>query len=277
LALDIADGGRRDISVYDLKSNTLRRLTSTGVTNGYPVWTPDGQRIVYSSQEKNGANNLYTLWWIRADGAGSPQRLAESKTLQYTPSWHPNGKIMAFRQDNADTGWDIMTLSIEGDEKSGWKSGEPKPFVNSASDERTPAFSPDGRWLAYVSNETGRYEVWVRPFPGPGGKWQISTDGGYFPKWSPDNKLFYGADDNKIMVATYSTSGDVFQAGKPQLWSAGQFTDRGDGSYSFDLQPGSKRFAVVKAPGRELTRLNNVVFIFNFFDELRRIAPISKK
>ena len=146
LALEIFDGKRSDIWVYEWERDTLTRLTFAGETNVYPVWTPDGQRIVYSSQEKGGA---YNLWWIRADGAGDAQRLAESKNPQYARSWRPDGKVLAFRQQNPGTNLDIMTLPIEGDEKSGWKPGEPKPFVNSAFTELEPAFSPDGRWLAY--------------------------------------------------------------------------------------------------------------------------------
>jgi Tol biopolymer transport system component len=171
-----------------------------------------------------------------------------------------------------------MTLSIEGDEKSGWKPGEPKPLVNSTFIEWEPAFSPDGRWLAYESNESGSYEVYVRPFPGPGGKWQVSTGGGRYPEWSRNGKeLFYRTEDSKIMAVTYTASGDSFHADKPQLWSPGQFTDRGLGKYNFDLHPDGKRFAVLKSPGTEQTAaVNKVSFIFNFFDELRRKFPLGK-
>ena len=275
LALDILDGARRDIWVYEWERDNIKRLTFAGESNGYPVWTPDGERIVYSSQEKDGAHNLYTLWLIRADGAGNAQRLAESRSLQYAPSWRPDGKVLAFRQSNADTGWDIMTLTIEGDEKSGRKPGEPKPFINSASDERNPTFSPDGRWLAYVSNELGSYDVYVRPFPGPGGQWQISTGGGDYPKWSPNGKeLFYQTADGKmIMVATYTVSRDTFRFDKPQLWSPVQFDDRSI-AYSFDIHPDGKRFAVLKATGKgQPPEWNKVSFIFNFFDELRAKLP----
>jgi dipeptidyl aminopeptidase/acylaminoacyl peptidase len=275
LALEIFDGQRRDIWVYEWERDTLTRLTFVGEANGYPVWTPDGQRIVYSSQEKGGA---YNLWWIRADGAGNAQRLAEHKDPQYATSWEPDGKVLAFHQFNPGTGWDIMTLSIEGNEKAGWKPGEPKPFVNSAFDERFPAFSPDGRWLAYQSSESGHFEAYVRPFPGPGGKWQVSTGGGYLPKWSRNGReLFYRTPDNKIMVVTYSISGDSLHADKPQLWSPGQFTDRGV-NYNCDLHPDGKRFAVLKAPGTEQNAaVNKVSFIFNFFDELRRKLPPGTK
>ena len=275
LALDINDGKRRDIWLYEWERDTLTRLTFGGEANRSPVWTPDGQRIVYSSLEKGGSPNL---WWIRADGAGDAQRLTESKNPQFTGSWRPDGKVLAFWQLNPGTNYDIMTLPIEGDEKSGWKPGEPKPFVNSAFIEAVPAFSPDGRWLAYASNESGSFEVYVRPFPGPGGKWQISTGGGLYPNWSRNGKeLFYRTEDSKIMAVTYAASGDSFHADKPQLWSPGQFTEGGAGNYNFDLHPDGKRFAVLKAPGTEqAAAVNKVGFIFNFFDELRRKVPPGK-
>ena len=269
LALDIGDAKRRDIWVYEWERDALTRMTFAGEANAYPVWTPDGQRIVYSSREKSGT---YNLWWIRADGAGAAQRLTEDKNPQYALSWRPDGKFLAFHEINLSTGVDVMTMPIEGDEKSGWKPGEPKPFVNSAFTEAEPAFSPDGRWLAYASNESGSYEVYVRPFPGPGGKWQVSTGAGTYPKWSRNGKeLFYRTVDSKIMVVTYTDSDDSFHADKPQLWSPGQFTERGIGTYNFDLHPDGKRFAVLKAPGTEqTTAVNKVSFIFNFFDEIRR-------
>jgi eukaryotic-like serine/threonine-protein kinase len=274
LAVEIFEASRTDISVYEWGRDTLTRLTFTGEANKSPVWTPDGQRITYVSQEKGGALNLY---WKRADGAGDAQRLSESKNDQYPGSWRPDGKVLAFVQFNPDTRWDILTLPMEGDEKSGWKPEEPKPFLNSPYDEVGPAFSPDGRWLAYASNESGNYEVYVRPFPGPGGKWLISTGGGGFPKWSHNGKeLFYRTQDSKLMVVAYTTSGDSFVAGKPQVWSPGQFLELGS-FYSFDLHPDGKRFAVLKAPGAgERTPLNKVIFIFNFFDELRRKVPTGK-
>jgi serine/threonine protein kinase/Tol biopolymer transport system component len=272
LALDIVDGKRRDIWLYEWERDTLTRLTFAGEANSFPVWTPDGQRITYSSVDKDAVNNL---WWIRADGAGDTQRLTESKSPQFAHSWNPDGKVLAFNQITATS--DIMNLPIEGNEKSGWKPGQPKPFLNSPFLEQSPAFSPDGRWLAYHSTESGSYEVYVRPFPGPGGKWQISTGGGVTPKWSRNGKeLFYRTLDSKIMVVTYTASGDSFHADKPQLWSPGQFTDRG-ATYNFDLHPDGKRFAVLKTPGTEQAAgVHEVSFVLNFFDELRRKVPTAK-
>jgi Tol biopolymer transport system component len=275
LALQINDGKRTDIWVYEWERDALTRLTFGGEANSFPVWTPDGQRITYSSVDKGGT---YNLWWIRADGAGDAQRLTESKSAQYARSWRFDGKVLAFNQANPT--YDIMTLSVEGNEKSGWKPVEPKPFLSSPFIEQSPAFSPDGRWIAYHSTESGIFEVYVRPFPGPGGKWQISTGGGFIPKWSGNGKeLFYRTvADSKIMVVTYTASGGSFHADKPQLWSPGQFTDRGLGTYNFDLHPDGKRFAVLKAPGTGQTAaVDKVSFIFNFFDEIsRRTATQSK-
>ena len=272
LALEINDGKRNDIWVYEWERDTLTRLTFASESNIFPVWTPDGRRITYASQEKGGN---YNVWWIRSDGAGNAERLTESKNAQYPRSWRSDGKVLAFTQVNPGTGYDIMTLPIEGDEKSGWKAGEAKPFLNSAFLEQSPAFSPDGRWLAYMSNESGSNEVYVQPFPGPGGKWQISTGGGVLPRWSRNGKeLFYRTLDNRIMVANYYASGDSFHAEKPQLWSPSRFTGVAAGNYSFDVHPDGKRFAVVKDPNTlQPVAVNKVNFIFNFFDEVRGKFP----
>jgi len=275
LAMDITSESGTNIWVYEWERDTLTRLTFAGNVSRYPVWTPDGQRIVYSS---SGKWSVLNLWWIRADGGGDAQRLTESNETQEPRSWSPDGKILAFFQNNPGTSWDIMTLPIEGSEKTGWKPGQPKPFVNTPSTELLPAFSPDGRWIAYTSNESGSREVYVRPFPGPGGKWQISTGGGTLPEWHRNGKeLFFHTPDTKIMVVSYTSSGDSFHADKPRLWSPGQFTDRG-GSFSMSLYPDGKRFAVLKAPANEAapSPINKVNFIFNFFDELRRKVSAGK-
>jgi dipeptidyl aminopeptidase/acylaminoacyl peptidase len=273
LALDIFDGKRDDIWVYELERETLTRLTFGGDGNLSPIWTPDGQRITYLSAEKGG----YDLYWKRADGAGDVLRLTETKNRKFPISWRADGKVLAFAQFNPGTASDILTLTVEGNEKSGWKPGEPKPFLNSPFVETGSVFSPDGRWLAYVSNESGNLELYVQPFPGPGGKWQISAGGGGYPVWSRNGKeLFYRTPDNKIMVTTYTVSGNSFHADRPRLWSPGQFTAVG-GPINFDLHPDGKRFAVLKSPATEGTpKVDKVSFVFNFFDELRRKVPPGK-
>ena len=151
-------------------------------------------------------------------------------------------------------------------------------FLNSPFIEVNAAFSPDGRWLAYQSNDTGRMEVYVRPFPGPGGKWQVSTAGGVFPTWSRNRKeLFYRAPDGTLMLAPYSVDGDAFRAEKPLLWSPGRVFFLGT-NRTFDLHPDGQRVAVLKAAEEQAeARRDKVVLIQNFFDELRRIAPAAKR
>jgi serine/threonine-protein kinase len=275
LALQINDGKRADIWVYEWERDALTRLTFGDDYNVSPVWTPDGQRIIYSGVERRGE---YELYWKRADGAGDAQRLTQTKTAKIYVSWRPDGKVLAFQQSNQGGHWYILTLTMEGSEESGWKPGEPKPFLLSvAFEQREPAFSPDGRWLAYCSTESGAPEVYVTPFPGPGGKWQVSTGGGEFPKWSRNGKeLFYRTLDNSIMVAAYAGSGDSFSSDKPRLWSPGRFTEVA-GNLNFDVHPDDQRFAVMKAPAAaEAAPVNKVTFIFNFFDELRRKVPPGK-
>jgi len=148
------------------------------------------------------------------------------------------------------------------------------PFV-----EVEAAFSPDGRWLAYQSNESGRFEVYVRPFPGPGGKWQVSTGGGTYPTWSQKEKeLFYRTPEYTLMVAPYAAEADSFRAEKPRQWSPGLVPARGLNNRVFDLHPDGQRFAVLKTAeqGAEEKR-DHVVLIQNFFDELRRVAPARKR
>ncbi|MGI8784254.1 MAG: protein kinase domain-containing protein [Acidobacteriota bacterium] len=273
LAVVIDTGSSADIWIYEWQQDRLTRLTFDG-GNHAPIWTPDGGRIAFGS-EKDGAPNIY---WRRADGAGDAQRLTESKNSQIPYSWHPDGKILAFFEMNPRTGGDIWMLPLKGDEQSGWAPGKPELFLGGPAVEVRPVFSPDGRWVAYNSNESGKFEIYVRPFFGPGGKRQISMGGGVFPTWSPNGKeLFYRTDDQRIWVCTYSASEHAFEAGRPRLWSQGQFTDRGV-SPNFAIAPDGKRFAVLKAPDVEGEfGTDKVVFVLNFFDELRRVAPVRKK
>jgi serine/threonine-protein kinase len=236
-----------------------------------PVWTPDGRRIAFSSARADKATG--NLYWQRADGTGEAERLTESKSRQVPTSWHPSGKFLAFQEANLQTTWDILILPLTGDEASGWKPGKPTAFLNSSFFEVHAAFSPNGLWLAYISNESGRFEVYVRPFPGPGGKWQVSTAGGSLPTWSRSRReLFYRGEDGRILVAGYTVEGDSFHAEKPRVWSPG-LVPLGGSDRSYDLHPDGGRVAVLKASGEA----DHVTLIVNFFDELRRIAPVGRR
>jgi Tol biopolymer transport system component len=271
LALQILDG-QNDIWVYAWARDTPTRLTFDPANDQKPVWTPDGRRITFASARAD--KSTLNLYWQRADGTGDAQRLVESKNLQQPGSWHPSGKFLAFEELNPQTNFDLMILPLEGDEASGWRPGKPTVFLNSPFSEREPMFSADGRWLAYHSNESGRTEVYVQPFPGPGGKWQISTGGGVYPTWSRRRReLFYGTPSGQIMVAAFTVKGDSFRAEPPRLWSDARYVVRGM-TRPFDLHPDGKRVALAAAQTPGGANQDHVTIIFNFFDELRRIAPV---
>jgi serine/threonine-protein kinase len=276
LAMDILNGNVH-VWIYEWARETLTRLTFDPDNNdGNPVWTPDGKRIAFASDRAKG--QVANLYWQRADGSGEVQRLTESSNAQYPSSFHPSGKYLAFWEGTRPNSADLMILPIEGDEKSGWKPGKPSFLLNTPANEAEPMFSPDGGWIAYISDETRRPEVFVRPFPGPGGKWQISTAGGLEVAWSRTRReLLYHGLDNRIMVASYTVEGDSFKADKPRLWSEQAILPRVRLPRSFDLHPDGERIAAGVPTGQPEEKLDKVTFIFNFFDELRRIAPPSKK
>ncbi|HUR36999.1 MAG TPA: protein kinase [Terriglobales bacterium] len=275
LAIQLFEPGKLpDVYVYDWKRDTLTRLTFAPEGDTAPVWTPDGRWITYTSGQTGGSPNLY---WSRSDGTGEAQRLTESKHTQFPGGWHPSGKFLAFTQSDPKTAVDIMILPMEGDDKSGWKPGKPTVFLNGPFAEFWPSFSPDGRWLAYSSNETGRNEIYVRPFPAGEGKWQVSSEGGQHATWSKNGKeLFYrGNVTGEIMVAEYKVAGNSFQADKPKVW-----TNAGLGIQflrNLALHPDGKRFAILKNPeGQVVEKHDKLVMVENFLDELRRIAPTGK-
>jgi Tol biopolymer transport system component len=277
LAMTISDGQQQDVWVYQSAGDALSRLTFDAADARNPVWTPDGRHIVFASRRADdSASNLY---WQRTDGTSGIQRLTDSGNTQLPGSWHPNGRFLAFTETHPHTNADLMMVAMDGDEASGWKPGTPTVLLNGPFIELDPQFSPDGRWLAYASNESGRPEVYVRPFPDAGGKWQVSTDGGNEPVWSRSrNELFFKALNNRIMVASYMVKGNSFRAVKSRLWSETRFTPRDPRQRAFDLHPDGERIALAAVPEPPVAlRQEKVVFIFNFFDELRRIAPAGQR
>jgi len=262
-----------DISVYDLERGALSRITFTpGPLNRYPVWTPDGRHIVFAPAAGTG------LWWIRADGSGQPERILETQGVGVPGSFSPDGKRLAFHQNSQGTGFDIWILPLDTTDPDHPKPGKPELFLNTPGNDVDPAFSPDGRWLAYASDESGRSQVYVRPSGEPygsGGKWQISTAPGRSPIWSPNRKeLFFESLDGHIQVAEYTSSGEAFVPGKPRQWCDTPVLVTGILS-NLDLAPDGKRFVAFPAPeggGAEKTSLH-VTFLLNFFDELKRRMP----
>jgi serine/threonine-protein kinase len=271
LAMHIYNGSQSDIWVYDWTRDALSRVTFDPSSELRSAWTPNGQRIVFGSTR--GGGGIYNLYWQRVDGTGDVERLTEAKTNQWPSSFHPSGRFLAHLELGAN--FDVVILPLDGNETSGWKPSKPISFLNGPAAELEPVFSPDGRWLAYASNESGQFEVYVRPFPGPGGKWQISTGGGSFPTWShAKQELFYATLDQRIMVAPYTVEGGSFRSDRPRLWADRRHSLRGPiANRSFDLHPDGKRFALAAVPESDTAQADKVVLIFNFFEELRRAVP----
>jgi len=265
LALGMTEGANSNIWAYEWESDVITRLTFTRGWDAFPVWSPDGKHILFQSSRHGGAENLY---WMRADGAGDAVRLTESKNVQYPWSFSPDGKRVAFMETGSQTGFDLWTLPLGEMESDHPQPGKPEPLLVTPFNERWPMISPDGRWLAYESDESGRFEIYVRPLPGPGGKWQISTTGGDSVVWSKKApELFYRSSEG-MMVATYTTNGEAFVVNKLRLWVG----KKDMGAY-FDLAPDGKRFAVAQTEASEQKGSQHVTFVQNFFDELRRRAP----
>jgi serine/threonine-protein kinase len=261
-----------DLFIYDLRHDTMSRLTFTGQANG-PVWTPDGKHLVFSGGG---------IWWLRADGAGKPQRLLDTKGISAN-FFTPDGRRLVYRRNNPEAGSDLCSLPLDLSDPEHPKPGTPESFLQTSAIVTTPTLSPDGRWIAYGSNESGRNEVYVRPFRisasgSTDGKWQISTGGGSYPVWSHAGRnLFYANDDNRIMVTEYSAQGDSFSYAKPRLWSDKRYF--GSGGRSFDLAPDGKRFAIFpRADSNAETQGNvHVTLLLNFFDEVRRRVPVNNR
>ena len=270
IVVNVAEGTAGRVDVMN-GADTLTRVTSAG--GGHqPVWTPDSRRVAFRS-DRDGSSQ-FNLYWQRADGSGAAQRLTESQNAQFPGSWHPSGKFLAFSEISPQTGYDVMVLPMDGDEASGWRPGKPTAFLSTPATEFAPSFSPDGRWIAYESNESGQSEAYVRPFPGPGGKWQVSVEGGRGPVWSrAHHELLFVAPDRRLRVVSYAVEADSFRADKPRVWS----DKRIDVLRGFDLHPDGERVAAAVAlEGQGDAKQDKVVFIFNFFDELRRRAPLAK-
>ncbi len=261
-------GESSDIYILDERSDTTSRLTFTGHAN-VPVWAPDGKHIAFASA---GAGVL----WVRSDGGGDPQTLLTDANSATPWSFSPDGRQLAYFSRPSAKGLDIGTLPLDLTDPDHPKPGKSQPFLQTPADENIPRFSPDGRWIAYRSNESGNSEIYVRPYPAnSGGKWQISSGGGLYPFWSNNGReLFYETSDNEIMVLDYTVDGDSFSHGKPRMWSEVPLFYTG--TSNIDLAPDGKRFVVFTLPqtppGDKGTV--HVTMLFNFFDELRRRLPL---
>ncbi len=253
------------IWLYDLSRETLTRFTFEGTVGLNGVWTPDGNRIAFQSTKEG----IPTIYWQKADGSGGLERLTGGQSANVPMSWSPDGQLLAFIDVNPSTQRDIWVLRV-GDRKA-------EPFLRTRFDESVPRFSPDGHWLAYVSNESGRYEIYVQPYPGPGGKWLISTEGGTEPNWNPNGReLFYRSGDK--MMAVDITTQPSFAVGKPRVLFAGPYELSPATSPDYDVSPDGQRFLMLKpAEAGEAAAPTQINVVLNWFEELKRRVPQGNK
>jgi eukaryotic-like serine/threonine-protein kinase len=251
-----------DIWLYDLSRDTLTRLTFQG--GSVPVWTPDGKHVTFSSSGGKGNTNIF---WRAADGSGSAEPLTTFSEDQHNAgSWSPDGRVLSFEEVNPKTGRDVWIVS-SSDRKT-------QPFLNTQFNETAPEFSPDGRWLAYASDESGRYEIYVQPYPGPGGKWQISSEGGAEPRWVRNGEIFYRNGDK--MMAVETALKPSFSAGKPKILFEGRYVPTLATMPNYDVTPDGKRFLMVK-PSEQDASVTQINVVLNWFEELKQKVPTGKK
>ena len=257
------------IWLYDLSREALTRLTFAGKANTNPVWTPDGKRIAFNS-DREGVSNIF---WQLADGSGGPERLTTSENTEVPRSWSPDAQLLTFLTANeasanpsANRGLDIWVLRM-ADRKA-------EPFLQTPFNESVPEFSPDGRWLAYTSDESGRSEIYVQPYPGPGGKWQVSTEGGTEPIWNSNGReLFYRSGEKMMAVEIATQPG--FTAGKPRVLFEGQYAPSPATMPNYDVSPDGQRFLMLK-PTEAEAGPKQINVVLNWFEELKRRVPTGK-
>ena len=224
--------------------DSQRRVSHLDIT------TPDGKRLILASNREGPWN----LFWQPWDGSGPAERLASSEFNQWWGDLSPDGKLLAFEERN-----DILLLPMEGER-------EPQPFLQTEFTERSPAFSPDGRFLAYESDESGQFEVYVRPVRGPGGKRQVSADGGSVPRWNPNNAELFYKNGDKMMVVTTDLTGEI-ELGRPRV-----LFERATLFRRFDVTLDGLRFLMIDE-SRAGPPPSRLILVQNWFEELERLVP----
>ncbi len=265
LAVSVTEGGVSNVTIYDRKLDRLTPLATAGRT--LSLWTPDGRALILG-----GPNGLA---WLQPDSAKAPELLTKSGNIQVPWSFAPGGRRLAYHERNPATGFDLWTVPIKttGGVLS---AGKPEPFLRTPAYETYPAFSPDGNWIAYGSNESIGWEVYVRAFPDNGSKVKVSIAGGRIAAWSGEgHELLYRTDDQKIMAATCSIKGGSFVVDSVRQWTPARLAETGVLA-NFDLAADGKRIVALVPSGKpeDQQSENHVTFMLNFIAEIERRVPV---
>ena len=257
-------GDTQDIWIYDLDQETFSRLTFGGVRHRYPFWNPDGSEVGFSSDRDYGFSALYAR---PADLSGDTRLLFGDPDVTSTEgSWTPDGRRLVFRRGSITLNDNVDLVHAAPDSDS-----TAVVILDTPALELNPSLSPDGRWLVYTSNETGQPEVYVRPFPGPGGRSQVSTEGGTQPVWAHSGReILYisWTTPFPLVVATVRTEPDFAVESRKELFAWDVYL-RSSGHPAWDLAPDDLRIlAFGPAQGAEAAGRN--VIVQNFFEELRQ-------
>jgi serine/threonine-protein kinase len=264
--LAIDTGAEAGIWMWDFVRATATRLTTDpalGSFSAYPVWSPDGQTIAFTS-DPSGARNIFRQ---PSNGSGKVERLTTSPNLQHPYSVTPDGTLVLFKEARSGLGGIYAVRATGGD--------EPQPVIVSPFDHSVVDLSPDGRWVAVQSDESGRFEVYVRPFPDVNsGRWQISANGGTFPAWARSGReLFYLASDGGLMSVAIESE-PSFAAGRPvQVVKPGYWPGTGTTGRPYDVSPDGRRFLMIKPVGEDVSSAARLIIAENWTEELKRLAP----
>ncbi len=259
------EGPTHDIYSYDLSRGVMTRLTFDGSSH-WPMWSPHGNRIAFRSWKTAGM----TLWWMPSNRSGPEQMLPGEGHMLSPESWSPDGKDIAYERMDDMRHFDVWLLPLEG-------GGKPRPFLESARFlQASPKFSPDGRWLAYCSNESGRAEVFVTQFPGPGAKVQVSSDGGTDPVWRRNGGELYYRNGDKMMVVSVMTQPKLSLSKPRVLWQGHYMLGCGSScgmpgvaSANYDVTADGQRFVMIEDNDQDaVARQVNV--ILNFAEVIKR-------
>jgi serine/threonine-protein kinase len=242
-AFDIRDQ-ERDIWIWDFARQTPTRLTFGAALDAAPVWTPDGRRIAYQSNRGDGVMNIY---WQAADGSGTVERLTRSGNVQQPTGFSPDGSQLLFNETATKTGIDVRMMTLAPTRPAG---GEPpaETLIQTSFQEGNAEISPDGKWVAYQSNDAGMLHVIVRPFPKTdGGRWQISPDGGSRPVWARNGRELFYIDTSGRLMAVPVRLAPSFEAGNPTKIVEGTFFNNISGR-TYDVSSDGQRFLMIKEP-----------------------------